>query len=273
VWVMAGTWVALVGALCMVLTVAKRADAAAAGDCHAGGPHRRALPRHDPADLIGPPITTIVLDRREPGRALQISTSAPREPGPQRPPRSAELGHASPQHSYALHVRDTKVARLRWRAEAGQLAGWYLSRQRGDWRRLAVAQELDVGADLTARPGCQQTADLAACLSTALALDAAANLLQGPPAVPPRRLRSGCYEIHAAGLGSEIVAVAFREVVSVCAAHTTVLMGHFDDRALTLLTRRIAILGGHILALFHAPEPHAPGGAVDPAPPNSSRPG
>lgn len=101
-------------------------------------------------------------------------------------------------------------------------------------------------------------ADLAASLSTALALDAAANLLRGPPATPPRPLRRAGYEVHAAGLAFDVVPIAFPEAITTRAGDTSVLAGHFDDRGLTVLTRRITVLGGHLLAIFPAEEPHAP---------------
>src|SRR4051812_7993173 len=93
---------------------------------------------------------------------------------------------------------------------------------------LAVDPDLDGGGGRTARrPGWQQAAELAASLSTALALalDAAANLVHGAPASSPRPLRRGCYEVHAAGLAAEIMGIAFPEAVTVRAGDTTVLTG------------------------------------------------
>jgi len=151
------------------------------------------------------------------------------------------------------------VARLCWRTGPSRPAGWYLSQQRGGWQRLAVDAGLDAGLGRAARrPGGEQAADLAAWLSTALALDAAADLLRGPPARPPRPLRRGSYEVHAAGLPFDVVPIAFPEAITTRAGETTVLAGHFDDRGLTVLTRRIAILGGDVLAISPIAQPHAP---------------
>src|SRR3954454_20426669 len=189
VWLIAGAgvWLAAAGAICMVLTVAKRADAAADGDWDASRARRRERAGHDPASLLGPPISAITVGAREPGRTRPISASAPGGPGPRPrrpPPGSTEADRPGSGHSYALHLRDARVAQLRWRADP---AGWYLRERRGGWRRLAVDPELDAGAGLTARRHARpQTAELVAWLSTALALDAAADVLHGPPASSPR---------------------------------------------------------------------------------------
>src|SRR3954465_6011624 len=94
-------------------------------------------------------------------------------------------------------------------------------------------------------------------LSTALPLDTAAKLLRGPGAPPPRPLRRGGYDVHAGGLAFDVVPIAFPEAITTRAGDTTVLAGSFDDRGLAVLTRRIAILGGHVLAIFPAEQPHA----------------
>ncbi len=192
-----------------------------------------------------------------------MSAIAPGGPDPRRrrrPPGNVDGDQSTSGHTYALHVRGEMVARLGWRTGPGGAAGWYLCQPRGGWRRLAVdpaLDDLDAGVGLTARrPGCQQAADLTASLSTALALDAAATLLHRPPPTPPRPLRPGGYEVHAAGLAFDIVPIAFPEAITARAGDISVLTGHFDDRGLTVLTRRITILGGHVLAIFHAQEPH-----------------
>jgi len=178
---------------------------------------------------------------------------------PRRPPASVDLDQSTPGNTYALHLRGEMVARLRWHTGPGRPAGWYLWQRCGGWRRLTVDAGLDAGLGHAARcPAWQQAADLAASLSTALALDAAANLLQGPPATPPRPLPRGSYEVHAAGLAFDVVPIAFPEAITTRAGDTSMLAGHFDDRGLSVLTRRIAILGGHVLAIFPAEQPHAP---------------
>src|SRR3954452_17326606 len=88
-----------------------------------------------------------------------------------------------------------------WCTGPGRPAGWYLTRRRGGWQRLAIDADWAAAAAPAARPsGSQQAADLAPTLSTALALDAAANVLRGPAATPPRPLPRGSYELHTAGL-------------------------------------------------------------------------
>src|SRR4051794_1334062 len=100
------------------------------------------------------------------------------------------------------------VARLQWHTGPGDPAGWHPWQQRRGWRHLAVDPDLDadLGLGLAAQPpGSQRAAELAASLSTALALDAAANLLHGPPPASPRPLRRGAYQVHATGLAVDVV--------------------------------------------------------------------
>src|SRR4051794_8807075 len=225
----AGMWLAAVGATCALLTMTKI------------GPRREGPPENDAAGLV------------EPG----ISAIAPGGPRPQRPPERVDVDQSASGDSYALHVREDVVARLHWRNGPGRPAGWYLTQRSGGWQRLTVDAYLDADVGPAARPsGWQQAADLAPTLSTALALDAAANVLRGPATTPPRPLPRGPYEVHTAGLAFD--PIAFPEAITTRASDTPVLTGHFDDRGLTVLTRRIAILGGHVLAIFPAEQPHAP---------------
>lgn len=258
----AGAWLAAVGATCALLTVTKRADADADAGRDARGPRNRGLPKNDAAGLAQPRISAIAVGVREPGLATPMSAIAPGGPDrrrPRRPPQSLDVDPSTCGNTYTLYVRADIVARLRWRTGPRGAAGWYLCQRRGGWRRLSVDPNLDAAVGLAARrPGYQQAAELAASLSTALALDTATNLLRGPPATPPRPLRRGGYEVHAAGLAFELVPIAFPEAITARAGDTTVLTGHFDDRGLTVLTRRITTLGGRVLAIFPAEQPHAP---------------
>ncbi len=139
-------------------------------------------------------------------------------------------------HTYTLYVSGEAVATLQWRA------GWYLRAGHGPWRRLAVDAELDA-ADAD---------DLLADLSIAFALDAAARFLRGPAVRRSQPLRPGRYEMHVSGLAPDLTPLAFPETIAVTAGDVTVLAGSFDDQGLTLIARRVALLGGRLLALFHA---------------------
>lgn len=138
-------------------------------------------------------------------------------------------------HTYALHVSGVPVATLQWHR------GWRLRRANGAWERLAIDAEVDGAND-----------ELLADLSLAFALDAAALLLRGPPVRTSQPLRTGRYELHASGLSREVTPLAFPEAIAVTAGDVTVLAGTFDDRGLTAVARRVALLGGRVLALFHA---------------------
>src|SRR4051794_18382052 len=220
----AGMWLAAVGATCALLTMTKI------------GPRREGAPENDAAGLVEPGISAITID----------------------PPERVDVDQSASGDSYALHVREDVVARLHWRNGPGRPAGWYLTQRCGGWQRLTIDADLDADVDPAARPsGWQQAADLAPTLSTALALDAAANVLRGPAATPPRPLPRGSYEVHATDLAFDVIPIAFPEAITTRAGDTTALTGHFDDRGLTALTRRIAILAGHVLAIFPAEQPHA----------------
>src|SRR3954447_9822057 len=257
-----GVWLAGVGATCALLTATKRADAGAAAGRHARELRGPRLPSNDAPGRAEPRLGALAVGVRAPALAAAMRAIAPRGPGARRlrsPPGRVDGAQPTCAHSYALHVRGAMVGRLRWRIGPGGAAGWYMSPRRGSWRRLAVDPDLDATVGFAARrPGGEQAADLAASLSTALALDAAADLLRGPPASPPRPLPRGGYEVHATGLAFDVVPIAFPEAITARAGDTSVLTGHFDDRGLSVLTRRIAILGGHVLAISQAEEPHAP---------------
>jgi hypothetical protein len=145
-------------------------------------------------------------------------------------------------HAYTLYLRREAVARLEWRGREG----WHLRLGEGRWRRLAVDADLDAAlASVVAD-------DLIADVSVALALDAAAQVLRGPSVRTGPPLPTGRYELHASGLTPDVLPLAFPETIAVMAGDVSVLAGTFDDRGLAVVTRRIALLGGRLLALFHA---------------------
>src|SRR3954471_6708638 len=183
----AGMWLAAVGATCALLTMTKI------------GPRRDGPPENDPAGLVEPGISVIAIEA----------------------PERVDVDQSASGDSYALHVREDVVARLHWRNGPGRPAGWYLTQHCGGWQRLTIDADLDAAADPAAPPsGWQQAAEFAPTLSTALALDAAANVLRGPAATPPRPLPRGSYEVHTAGLACDVVPIAFPEAITTRAGDT-----------------------------------------------------
>jgi hypothetical protein len=156
-------------------------------------------------------------------------------------------------HTYELHVGPPVAALLQWRSHPRGVAGWYLHHPVGTSRRLTVDPGLDT---LTTRPAGDgdwaALCDEAAIVSTALALDEAARILLRAPTRPSRTVPAGGYEVHVAGLAASALPIAFPEATAVTAADTAILSGHFDDARLDVIVRRIALLGGRLLALLPA---------------------
>jgi len=268
-----GSWLAAVVAICAVMTAAKRAD-----ERYDTPPSLFAEPAagNPPVnDSSGPParISAEVASTQRPPLAARLTTSAAggeADAPPWPPSLRAEFDRSSAPPAYRLYVRDAPVALLQWRADPGTAPGWHLSQRAESSHRLAVDPALDADVDpAPARPGSREAADLAACLSTALALDAAAIVLRGPPTPPSRPLRTGHYELHASRLPADIVPIAFPEAIITRAGDVSTLKGYFDDLALTTLSRRITILGGRLLALLPADPRSAPPPTSPPKPPSA----
>src|SRR4051794_27021694 len=152
VWLLAavGAWLAAVCAICMLLTVAKRADARLhtpprlRAELGAGG-----LALTDASGLSRPRIGAIEFGVREPPLAAPttaIAAGGQADPPPW-PRRCAGLDPASAHHDYRLYAREAPVAQLQWRVGPGHAAGWYLWQRREGWRRLAVDPALDADVD------------------------------------------------------------------------------------------------------------------------------
>src|SRR4051794_38859800 len=115
-----------------------------------------------------------------------------------------------PLPGYVLYRGGRAVARLEWRARSRASAGWYLRRGARPARRL----QLDAGLDALAEDAhadshsWHERAQLAAALSTPLALDAADRALRGGlPAAPARALEPGSYQLHITGLDAGVLAL------------------------------------------------------------------
>src|SRR5690242_7459875 len=111
------------------------------------------------------------------------------------PPTPVHMLPSSPEgsrprpHRFDLFEAGKAIGRLEWRAVPRPDVGWYLTRPSGESLRLAVDTTIDeLAADAhAATDGWLLNAELAAILTTALALDAAERALH--PGSPPRRRR------------------------------------------------------------------------------------
>jgi hypothetical protein len=170
-------------------------------------------------------------------------------------PLDSEQPRLSPAGGFELQRGGRVVARLRWRMRPRNALGWYLERRARPPRRLEVDAAIDALARDTRmdRESWDERADALAFLSTALALDAADRALRGGlAAASARPLESGRYELHITGLDPVLPGCAFPEAAGVSAGDTSVLVGTFDDCAMTAVVRRVNLLGGRVLAMFRA---------------------
>src|SRR4051794_1788232 len=109
VWLMAGAgvWLAAVGATCALLTMTKRADAAAEADRAARGPRCWTLPTNDATGRAAPRVGAIAVGVREPRISAPVSAIAAGGPDPRRlrrPPGSVSVDRSSCADTYALYV-------------------------------------------------------------------------------------------------------------------------------------------------------------------------
>jgi hypothetical protein len=169
-------------------------------------------------------------------------------------PESAGNGSGDVR-SYELRRGGRVTGYLEWHAESRAATGWYLRRGAGPARRVVV----DAGVDELARDALsdddswQERADLAATLSTPLALDAADRALRGGlPPPPSRPLAPGAYELHVTGLDPATLAVACPALIAAAAGDTSVLGGVFHDDEMCAAVRRVNLLGGRVLAIFRS---------------------
>jgi hypothetical protein len=167
-----------------------------------------------------------------------------------------------------VHVNGHLAGHLEWRQRPRRDTGWYLTGPEHAVRRLAVDPAIDaLAADAGAKQSQweERAADLA-LLSLPLALDRADDLLRGGRAVPESRVCAGVYELRVAGIDAGLLPYALPEAVVDATEAVVTITGHFDDPALARVLRRLALLGGRIVAIRRlrvAPE------AGDPTPPSS----
>jgi hypothetical protein len=168
-----------------------------------------------------------------------------------------ESGGAERGHRYELFEGGRSIGWLEWRPRPRERLGWYLRRSGGSPVRLRVDLAID---DLArAQPGehgWALSAELAALLSTALALDAADRALH--PAATPRRRPllarrdSARHQIYTSGLAPDLLARAVPELPLASVGDVVVLEGQLTRDGLEAVLRRIQLLGGRVLAVLPA---------------------
>jgi hypothetical protein len=163
----------------------------------------------------------------------------------------------SAPHSYDLFEDGSRLARLEWRQRPRTALGWYLTEGAAPARRLFVDTAIDELARDTrsAAHDWDLHAELAAILSTALALDAAGRALYPSRLRPTRRFRrplsAGRYEIHVTEVAPQILARAVPELHLDAISNVAVLAGELVAGGLEVALHRITLLGGRVVAVFN----------------------
>jgi hypothetical protein len=162
---------------------------------------------------------------------------------------------ASHAHAYDLFEDGRPVGRLEWRSRPRRDVGWWVTRPPRPAHRLHVDPSIDgLARDAaSADHDWDLNAELSAILSTALAVDAAERLLH-PEAAHARhrfnRLQTGPYEIHVTDIEPYVLAHAVPELPLTAVSDVRILEGELHEDALTGALRRIALLGGRVVAVF-----------------------
>ena len=168
-------------------------------------------------------------------------------------------GHAGPRpHAYDLFEEGRRIGRLEWWLRPRRDVGWYLMLEGAPARKLEVDPAVDdLSRDTTsADHDWFLYAELGAILSTTLALDAAEAVLHPRSQTQRRRFRSrldaGHYEIHVADIEPLILAHTVPELHLSAVSNVNVLEGNLSAPAPQAALRRVALLGGRIVAVFHS---------------------
>ena len=172
-----------------------------------------------------------------------------------KPPADEPYGAPRP-HRYDLYDHDRAVGRLEWRLHPRDQSGWYLVCPPDAPRRLDVDPAIDeLAADAhSGEHDWELSAELAAILSTALALDAAEKALHPRTDALRGRFRrlstARRYEIYVTGLDPTLLAHAVPELPLTAVSDASVLEGDLLPDGFATVIRRIELLGGRIVAVF-----------------------
>jgi hypothetical protein len=160
-------------------------------------------------------------------------------------------------HAYELFEDGRPVGRLEWRSRPRSAAGWYVTLPPRPPDRISVDAAIDsLARDRTSSDhDWELSAELSAILSTAMAVDATDRLLHPRAEFPRRRfnrLSSGPYEIHVTDIEPTVLAHAVPELPVTAVSDVRILEGELHEDALTSALRRIALLGGRVVAVFRS---------------------
>jgi len=164
-------------------------------------------------------------------------------------------------HSYDLFDEGEPVATLHWLARPRRAVGWYMTRAGEAPARLFVDSAIEeLARDERSSPhDWELHAELAAILSTALALDAAGRSIHPERERRTRRfgrgLAGGRYEIHVADVDTAVLARAVPELHLHAVSNVAVLAGDLLDGGLEIAIQRVALVGGRVVAVFRNDEP------------------
>jgi hypothetical protein len=164
-------------------------------------------------------------------------------------------------HAYDLFEEGEQVATLHWLSRPRRAVGWYMTRTGETPQRLFVDSAIeDLARDERSSPhDWELHAELAAILSTALALDAAGRSLYPERERRTRRfgrsLAGGRYEIHVADVDTGVLARAVPELHLHAVSNVAVLAGELLDGGLELAIQRVNLVGGRVVAVFRNDEP------------------
>jgi hypothetical protein len=165
-------------------------------------------------------------------------------------------------HAYDLYDEGSHIGTLHWRARPRRSVGWYLTRTGSAPERLFVDAAIDeLGRDeRSTAHDWDLHAELAAILSTALALDAAGRAIHPERAQGTRRFRRGLaagrYEIHVTDADPAILARAVPELHLDAISNVAVLAGELVSGGLEIALQRITLLGGRVVAVFSDDDRH-----------------
>ena len=171
-------------------------------------------------------------------------------------PEYERRGRPRQEHAYEIYDDGRRVGRLAWRQRPRTVAGWYLTLDPGAPQRLQVDAAIDELArdKRSSARDWELHAELAAILSTALALDAAERHLHPDRELPRGRFRRrptfGGYEIHVTDVDPAILARAVPELHLESVADVAILAGELAGIGLETALRRVALLGGRVVAVF-----------------------
>jgi hypothetical protein len=174
-------------------------------------------------------------------------------------PPSRDPAAGSEEHRYPLFDDGREVGRLVWRARPRQTAGWFLLSDGGTAEKLSVDAAID---DLASQGGDEHAwtlhAEVAAILSTALALDAAERTLHERPERRRQRfarLERTRYEVHVRGIGLAVLARAVPEMAVTSVSDVVALEGELAGDAVPVVLRRLALLGGTVVEVVPGDRP------------------